>query len=87
MIHPNLSKPFVLETDISNFAIGAMLSQLGKDKFLHLVDFCSCKFSFVEINYDIHDIFLNHCGAFEEWCHLLKGAQHEINVYLNHKNL
>ncbi len=25
--------------------------------------------------------------AFEEWCHLLKGAQHEITMYLDHKNL
>ncbi len=24
--------------------------------------------------------------AFEEWCHLLEGAQHEIIVYFNHKN-
>jgi len=25
--------------------------------------------------------------AFEEWCHLLEGVQHEITMYSNHKNL
>jgi hypothetical protein len=25
--------------------------------------------------------------GFEEWRHLLEGAQHEIIVYLDHKNL
>jgi hypothetical protein len=25
--------------------------------------------------------------AFEEWHHLLEGTQHDITVYLNHKNL
>jgi hypothetical protein len=25
--------------------------------------------------------------AFEKWCHLLEGTQHEIIMYFNHKNL
>jgi len=25
--------------------------------------------------------------AFEEWCHFLKGVQHEIIMYLNYKDL
>jgi hypothetical protein len=40
----NPSKPFVLETDVSNFAIGAMFSQLGKNNLLHIVNFYSYKF-------------------------------------------
>jgi hypothetical protein len=77
LIHPDLSKPFVLETEISDFVVGDMLSQLGKNNLLHLVDFCFCKFSLMEINYDIHDtFFFNHHGAFEEWCHLLN----ELNM-------
>jgi hypothetical protein len=31
LIHADLSKPFVLEINICDFAVGAMLSQLGKE--------------------------------------------------------
>jgi hypothetical protein len=33
LIHVNLSKPFVLEMDTFDFALGIVFSQLGKDKF------------------------------------------------------
>jgi hypothetical protein len=55
LIHVHPSKPFVLEMDIFYFVIGVVLSQLGKDNLLHLVNFHSHNFSPVEINYDIHD--------------------------------
>jgi hypothetical protein len=55
LIHVNPSKPFVLDIDISNFTIGALLSQLGEDNLLHHVDFRFCKFSSMKINYKIHD--------------------------------
>jgi hypothetical protein len=88
LIHTNLSKPFVLEMDASNFALGAILSQLGENNFLHLVGFHSCKFSPIEINYKIHDKkILAIVDAFEEWRHLLERAQHEITVYSDHKNV
>jgi hypothetical protein len=75
LIHAYLSKPFVLETNIFDFAIGAILSQLGKNNFLHPIDFCSHKFSLVKINYDINDKkLLTIVDAFEEWCHLLEGT-------------
>jgi hypothetical protein len=41
--------------DTSNFAIGAMISQLGKYNILHLVGFRFCKFSLAKINYEIHN--------------------------------
>jgi hypothetical protein len=42
----------------------------------------------VKINYKIHDKkLLAIMDAFEEWCHLFEGAQHEIIMYLDHKNL
>jgi len=44
-----------LETDASEFALGAVLSQLCKDEKWHPVAFHSGKFSPVEINYNVHD--------------------------------
>jgi hypothetical protein len=87
-IHVDLSKPFVLEMDTSNFASGVVLSQLGVDNLFHLVGFRFRKFSLVKINYEIHDKeILAIVDAFEEWRHLLEGVQHEIIVYSYHKNL
>jgi hypothetical protein len=63
LIHANPTKPFVSETNASNFTLGVILSQHGKDNFLHHVGFHFCKFSPSEINYKIHDIrnFLPSC--------------------------
>jgi hypothetical protein len=55
LIHVNSSKPLVLEMDVSDFAIGIILSQLGEDNLLHLVSFCFCKFSPTHINLKTHD--------------------------------
>ncbi len=86
LIRVNLSKPFVLEIGTFNFAINVELSQLGEDNIFHLVGFHSRKP--MEINYEIHDKeLLTIINAFEERCHLLKGAQHETTMYSNHKNL
>jgi hypothetical protein len=88
LIDVNLSKPFILEMNTFNFAIGAILSQLGKNNFLHHVGSCFRKFFPVESNYEIYDKkLLAIMDAFEECHHLLKGAQHEIIVYSYHKNL
>jgi hypothetical protein len=35
-IHPDFSKPFFLESDAFNYALGAVLSQNGEDGQLHL---------------------------------------------------
>jgi len=55
LIHVDLSKPFVLEMDISNFIIGVVFSQLGENNHFHPFGFPSLKFSIVKTNYDIHD--------------------------------
>jgi len=54
-IHANLSKPFVLEMDVFDFALSVILSQLKEDNLLRIVGFCFHKFSLVEINYKIHN--------------------------------
>jgi hypothetical protein len=81
----NLAKPFVLEIDTFDFALGVILSQLGKEIFFHLINFYSCKFSPAEINYEIyHNEFLTIVDAFKEWCRLFEGTEHETIMYSNH---
>jgi hypothetical protein len=55
LVHLDFSKPFFLESDTSDYALGAVLFQKGKDKQLHSIAFHSIKFTAVEINYEIHD--------------------------------
>jgi hypothetical protein len=85
-IHAHPSKLFVLQTNAFEFALGVVLSQPRGNNILHIVGFCSHNFSPIEINYKIHDKkLLAIVDAFEEWCHLLEGTQHEITMYSNHK--
>jgi hypothetical protein len=72
--------------DTFDVALSNIFSQPGENK-LCPINFCSCKFSLVEINYEIHDkLFLAIMDTFEEGHHSLKGAQHEIIVHYNNKN-
>jgi hypothetical protein len=88
LVHPNLAKPFQVETDASDFALGAILSQLDDDGTLHPVAYYSRKFSASEINYPVYDKELAAIiSAFTEWRPYLAGAQHHIQVVTDHKNL
>ncbi len=51
LIHPDPAKPFIVETNVSDFALGATLSQFGIDGLLHPVAFyfmfsCMINFNF-----------------------------------------
>ena len=82
------SKPFIIEADASDFALGSILSQRTDDGKLHPVAFHSRKFEGAEINYEIHDKeLLAIVDSFEQWRHLLEGSEHQIIVYNDHKNL
>jgi hypothetical protein len=79
LIHADSSKPFFLEADASDFALGVVLSRYDEDRRLHLIAYCSRKFSAAKINYEIHDKeLLTIIDAFEEWRHLLEG----LNIQL-----
>ncbi len=78
----------IVETDASDFAVGAVLSQKGTDKKLHPVAFHSRKMSPAEINYEIHDKeLLAIVDAFTKWRHYLEGAKHKVEVFTDHQNL
>ena len=88
LIMPDPSKPFEVETDASDFAIGGVLSQRDEQSKLHPVAFFSKKFHGPELNYPIHDKELMAIiEAFKEWKHYLSGTTHEVKVYTDHKNL
>ena len=48
LVHLDFSKPFYMETNASNFALGVVLSQERNERRLHLVAFYSIKFSTTE---------------------------------------
>jgi hypothetical protein len=88
LTHPNFQKPFFLESNASDFALGAVLSQHGEIGRLHPVAFYLRKFMAAEINYEIHDKeLLAIVDSFQVWRHFLEGAQHPITVHTDHKNL
>jgi transposase InsO family protein len=85
--YADFSKPFVLETDASNYAMGCVLSQ-HFDGVLHPVAFYSKKFSGSELRWEIHDKELfGIITALRHWRHYLVSSQHPIQVYTDHKNL
>ena len=86
-MHADLSKPFIIEADASDFALVSILSQISDDGKLHPVAFHSRKFEAAEINYEIHDKeLLAIVESFVQWRHLLEGSPHQIIVYNDHKN-
>ena len=66
-----------------------LLSQKSDDgETNYPIAFHSRKMSPPEINYDIHDKeLLAIKDAFEVWRHYLLGAQHQVQVLCDHKNL
>ena len=77
----------VLETDASDFAIGAVLSQYHGST-LHPVAFFSKKLNAAERNYDVHDKeLLAIVASFDEWRQYCEGSKFPVRVYTDHKNL
>ena len=88
LVHFLSGRPTVIETDASDYALGAVISQECEDGRLHPVAFHSRKFKPAEINYDIHDKeMLAIMAALKEWEHMLKSCQGEIMIFTDHKNL
>jgi hypothetical protein len=81
-------KEITVETDVSDFALGAVLSQAGKDGKQQLIAFHSRKLSLAELNYEIYDKeLLAIVDAFREWRVYLEGSKYPVQVYTDHKNL
>jgi hypothetical protein len=78
----------IVETNPSDFALGAILSQFGIDGLLHPVAFYSRKLTSAKINYQVYDKeLLAIITAFEQWRPYLARVQHRVQVLTDHKNL
>ena len=72
-------KPITLETDASDRAIKACISQSDDKECLQPVAFYSRKFSSAEMSYEIHDKeLLAIVNTFKQWRVYLKGPKHEV---------
>ena len=88
LAYPNPQKSYVLETDASNVAYGAVLSQEQDDGKWHPVAFMSKSFTPTEKEYHAHDReLLAIIAPLKEWRHLLQGAKHQVVVLSDHANL
>jgi len=88
LAHFNCAKEVIIETDTSDFAIGAILSQRDEERRLYPVAFHSRKFQPAEINYEIQNKeLLVVVDAFKHWRRYCEGATHQVEVYSDHQNL
>jgi len=86
---PDNSRPFWIESDSSDFATRAVLSQQSpEDNKWHPVAFLSKSLSPVGQSYKIHDKeMLAIVRALEEWRHFVEGVEHCCEIWMDHKNL
>ncbi|KAH0602269.1 uncharacterized protein H6S33_009843, partial [Morchella sextelata] len=87
LVHFSPDRQTIVETDASDFAIAAILSQVIDGK-THPVAFYSRKLNPAELNYDVWDKeMLGIVSAFKQWRHYLEGPSRTVLVYTDHKNL
>ncbi len=89
LIAPDPTRQFVVEVDVSEVGVGAVLSQRSSsDDKMHPCAFFSHRLSSAERNYDIGNRELLAVKlALEEWRHWLEGSGVPFIVWTDHKNL
>ncbi|QRV96463.1 Retrotransposable element Tf2 protein [Ceratobasidium sp. AG-Ba] len=88
LIQPDPEKQYFLECDASDYATGAVLSQIGPDGKMHPIGFLSKSMNEHERRYTIHNKeLLAVIRAFKLWRHLLEGTEKPVIVLSDHKNL
>jgi hypothetical protein len=88
LAHANLDYPFRLETDASEFAYGAALSQKQADGKWHPVAFMSKAMLPAERNYDTYDReALGIVKPLQHWKYWLQGGRKPTEIITDHKNL
>ena len=78
----------MMETDILDYVLTAILSIVNKENEVHLLAFYSHTFTIAELNYNIYNKeLLAIFEAFKIWQHYLKSLAYPINIVIDHKNL
>ena len=81
-------KPVELETDASDFAMGATIGQRNDEGRMRPIAFASKKLHGAELNYPIYDKeFMAIIFGFKEFRHYLIGNIHKVKVFTDHKNI
>ena len=77
-----------METDVSDYALTAILSIVNKDNKVHPVAFHSRTFTMVKLNYNTYDKeLLAIFEVFKIWWHYLEGPVYPIDIVMDYKNL
>jgi transposase InsO family protein len=88
LLMPDSSKPYTIETDASDYAIGAVLLQLGLDDLPHPVAFESSKLNSAQRNYPAQEReLLAIIHSWRKWHVYLDGAVCTTIVYTDHASL
>lgn len=88
LLHPSNDKQFILETDASGYAWGAVLSQQDDEGRYRPVACISRSFADAEKRYDTHDReLLAIIRSLEEFRHWLAGTKEPFTVLTDHNNL
>src|SRR5467141_3972730 len=89
LVHFNPDNPIVVETDASDYAIAAIISQVSPDDGdIHPIVFYSCSMQPAELNYEIYDKeLLAIFEAFRQWHNYLEDSAHVVLMLSDHKNL
>jgi hypothetical protein len=87
LITADNSKPYVLHTDASGYAVGASLSQMT-DRGLQPVAYLSKKMNVAQRNYPVHEWeLLAVMEALKAWRCYLYGSTTAIDIYTDHHSL
>ncbi len=87
LIHPRSDLPFVLGTDASDFAIGAVLMQ-DHGKGLQPIGYYGRKLNKAERNYAVYDKeMLAVVYALNNWHYLLESSKYPVKVMTDHQPL
>jgi hypothetical protein len=80
LTHHSPECQFIVEIEVSDFALGAIISQKGSDDKLHPIACHLCRFSPAVINYEIYDReLLGVLDSFKIWGKYLAGCYTRIN--------
>ncbi|SPC63495.1 uncharacterized protein UHOD_11281 [Ustilago sp. UG-2017b] len=81
-------RPIIVETDASDFAVAAVLSQSFDQGTRHPIAFFSKKLDPAQLNYPIFDKeMFAIVAAFKHWRQYLEGAKFQVQVLTNHRSL